>query len=181
MPINLSKGQTINLSKINLEKKETPIDFLHVGLGWDVNQRAGAAFDLDAMAYCKNTAGKWDKDYSCNYSQLDTPGGAIHHCGDNLTGAGEGDDEVMQVRLSKLPAHISTVRFQVAIYDAKKRNQTFGQVQNAFIRLVNLNNNQELCRYTLSNEFSSFGTVAMAEVNRTSDGWNFVALGKGIS
>lgn len=185
-PINLKKGQAINLTKkINLEKKEDPIENLHVGLGWDVNQGYGAAFDLDALAYCKTKDGNWDQQYACNYSQLDTPNGALHHCGDNITGEGEGDDEIIQVKLSKLPSNIVLVRFQVAIYNAKKRKQHFGQVQNAFIRLVNLDNGQELCRFTLSNsEYAGFTKVLMGIVRRSEADpgkWEFIAEGKGIS
>ena len=183
-PINLKKGQAISLTKkINLEKKELSIDNLHVGLGWDVSARGGVDFDLDALAYCQKQDGSWDTSYACNYSQLDTPNGALHHCGDNLTGEGEGDDEVIEVKVSKLPPHIVLVRFQVSIYDAVKRKQHFGKVQNAFIRLVNMDTHEELCRYTLSDdEFSGYTKVLMGIVRRTANNdWEFVAEGKGIS
>lgn len=178
MPIDLTKGQKINLSKINLDKKQT-LENIHVGLGWDVNSTKGAPFDLDAMVYSLNSSGKWDENYACNYSHLDTPNGAIHHCGDNLTGEGEGDDEVIWVKLSKLPAHIVKLRFMVVIYDAVKRRQTFGQVRNAFIRVVDQNGNTELCRYTLSNEFSQFYNITFAELDRNGNEWEFTAVGKG--
>uniref|UniRef100_A0A7S4I3N3 TerD domain-containing protein n=1 Tax=Vannella robusta TaxID=1487602 RepID=A0A7S4I3N3_9EUKA len=183
MPINLSKGQTINLSKnspINLEKKADYLDYLHIGLGWDVKSGSGN-FDLDAMAACQTESGSWDKNYSCNYSHLDTPNGALHHCGDNLTGEGEGDDEVLQIRLSKLPAAINLVQFKVVIYDAVKRKQHFGQVENAFIRLVNMSNHEEICRYTLGKEFDLCTSVVMGCVKRGSNReWEFVAEGKPV-
>lgn len=183
MPINLSKGQRINLSKnspINLAKKEDYLDYLHVGLGWDVKTRGRGNFDLDAMASCKTEDGSYDKNYSCNYSHLDTPNGALHHCGDNLTGEGEGDDEVIQIRLSKLPTNIVYVEFKVAIYDAVKRKQHFGQVENAFIRLVNMSNKEELCRFTLGKEFNLCTAVVMGYVQRNPDNreWEFVAEGR---
>lgn len=182
-PINLSKGQGINLSKnspINLEKKKD-LDQLHIGLGWDVKKGHGD-FDLDAMASCKTFSGDWDKNYACNYSHLTTPNRALHHCGDNLTGEGEGDDEVMQIQLSKLPETIEMVHFKVIIYDAIKRKQHFGQVDNAFIRLVNMENHKELCRFTLGSEYNLCTGVLMGIVRRSNPGgeWEFVAEGRPI-
>ena len=182
MPINLSKGQAINLSKnspINLEKK-VDLDRLHVGLGWDVKSHGSGAFDLDAMASCQLFDGTWDKNYACNYSHLTTPNRALHHCGDNLTGEGEGDDEVMEVQLSKLPQTVAQVHFKVVIYDGIKRKQHFGQVENAFIRLVNMNNHRELCRFTLGTEYNLCTAVLMGIVRRSSPTgeWEFVAEGR---
>ena len=183
-PINLSKGGKINLTKsnpINLAKKES-LDFLHIGLGWDVKQGGGDNLDLDAMAVSINTDGKANPKYACNFSQLSTPDKAIHHLGDNLTGEGEGDDEVMQVYLSRLPQEIAEVHFRVVIYQAATRGQHFGQVSNAFIRLVDMSTRTELCRYTLGNEFSLASAVSMGFVRRQASGeWEFEAEGAVIA
>ena len=180
MPINLSKGQRINLSKnspINLEKKND-LDYLHVGLGWDVNERAGASFDLDAKVACQRNDGTWCAKYACNFSHKDTPNGAIHHCGDNLTGEGEGDDEVIEIRLSKLPEEIVLVEFFVDIYQGAARKQHFGLVENAFIRLVDMNSKKEICKFTLGPEYNKCTAVLMGTAQRSESGeWEFVAEG----
>merc|ERR1711974_216029 len=123
------------------------------------------------MAACYDSNGNSIQEYSCNYSHLDTPNGALHHCGDNLTGEGEGDDVVIQVDLTKLPKNIASVSFFVTIYESKKRGQHFGMVQNAFIRLVNMKTNKELCRYTLDNSYGGLSRVIMGYVSRIGNEW----------
>ena len=141
MPINLSKGQKVDLTKGNPSLKN-----IMVGLGWDVNQfDSGADFDLDAAAFMLGGNGKCptEKEFIF-YGNLEHGSGAIKHMGDNLTGEGEGDDEQIEVNLSKIPANVEKVAFTVTIYDAEQRRQNFGQVSNAFIRIVDEATNTEL-------------------------------------
>ena len=151
MPINLTKGQKVDLTKGNPGLKK-----IMVGLGWDVNQfDSGADFDLDAAAFLLGENGKTptEKEFVF-YGNLEHPSGAVKHMGDNLTGDGEGDDEQVFVDLSKIPANIQKIAFTVTIYDADVRHQNFGQVSNAFIRIVDETNNQEIIRYDLGEDFS---------------------------
>ena len=141
MPINLTKGQKVDLTKGNPGLKK-----IMVGLGWDVNQYdSGADFDLDAAAFMLGENGKCptEKEFIF-YGTLEHTSGALKHMGDNLTGEGEGDDEQIEVDLSKIPANIMKVAFTVTIYDADVRRQNFGQVSNAFIRIVDETTGQEL-------------------------------------
>ena len=139
MPINLSKGQKVDLTKGNPGLKN-----IMVGLGWDVNAYdSGADFDLDAAAFMLGADGKCptDKEFVF-YGNLVHPSESVKHMGDNLTGEGEGDDEQVQIDLSKVPANIERIAFTVTIYEAEARRQNFGQVSNAFIRLVDENLDQ---------------------------------------
>ena len=133
MPINLAKGQKVDLTKGNPSLKN-----IMVGLGWDVNAfDSGADFDLDAAAFMVGSNGKCptEKEFVF-YGNLEHTSGAIKHMGDNLTGAGDGDDEQIQVDLTKIPANVEKVAFTVTIYDAEVRRQNFGQVSNAFIHII---------------------------------------------
>ncbi|MDE6848148.1 MAG: TerD family protein, partial [Ruminococcus sp.] len=138
MPINLSKGQKIDLTKSNPGLKN-----IMVGLGWDVNVfDSGAAFDLDAAAFLLGSNGKCPTDNEfIFYSNLKHSSGAVEHMGDNLTGEGEGDDEQIKINLSGIPSNIEKIAFTVTISDADNRRQNFGQVSNAFIRIVNNDTN----------------------------------------
>ena len=136
MPINLSKGQKVDLTKGNPGLKK-----IMVGLGWDVNAfDSGADFDLDASAFLVGANGKCptEKEFIF-YGNLTHPSESVKHMGDNLTGAGEGDDEQIEVDLTKIPANVEKIAFTVTIYDAEVRRQNFGQVSNAFIRIVDAN------------------------------------------
>lgn len=177
MPINLSKGQKVDLTKGNPGLKN-----LMVGLGWDVNQfDSGAAFDLDAAAFLLGEDGKApsEKEFVF-YGNLEHISGGVKHMGDNLTGEGEGDDEQVQVDLSKVPANVSKIAFTVTIYDAETRRQNFGQVANAFIRIVDETTNQELIRYDLGEDFSIETAVVVGELYRHGGEWKFNAIGSGF-
>lgn len=177
MPISLAKGQKVDLTKGNPGLKN-----LMVGLGWDVNTfDSGAAFDLDAAAFMVGENGKCptDKDFIF-YGNLEHMSASVKHMGDNLTGEGDGDDEQVQVDLSKIPANISKIAFTVTIYEAESRRQNFGQVSNAFIRIVDEATNQELIRYDLGEDFSIETAVVVGELYRHNGEWKFNAIGSGF-
>ncbi len=177
MPINLTKGQKVDLTKGNPGLKK-----IMVGLGWDVNQfDSGADFDLDAAAFLLGENGKTptEKEFVF-YGNLEHPSGAVKHMGDNLTGDGEGDDEQVFVDLSKIPANIQKIAFTVTIYDADVRHQNFGQVSNAFIRIVDETNNQEIIRYDLGEDFSIETAIVVGELYRNNGEWKFNAIGSGF-
>lgn len=177
MAINLSKGQKVDLTKGNPGLKN-----LMVGLGWDVNAfDSGADFDLDAAAFMLDDHAKCpsDKEFVF-YGNLAHTSGSVTHMGDNLTGEGEGDDEQVQIDLSKIPANISKIAFTVTIYDAETRRQNFGQVSNAFIRIVDEATNQELIRYDLGEDFSIETAVVVGELYRNNGEWKFNAIGSGF-
>ena len=165
MPINLSKGQKVDLTKGNPGLKS-----IMVGLGWDVNAfDSGVDFDLDAAAFMLGADGKCptDKEFVF-YGNLKHPSESVNHMGDNLTGAGEGDDEQIQVDLTKVPANIEKIAFTVTIYDADSRHQNFGQVSN------------ELIRYDLGEDFSIETAVVVGELYRHGGEWKFNAIGSGF-
>ena len=177
MGINLSKGQKVDLTKGNPGLKN-----IMVGLGWDVNAfDSGVDFDLDAAAFMLGADGKCptEKEFVF-YGNLKHTSGSVNHMGDNLTGEGEGDDEQIQIDLSKIPANIEKIAFTVTIYDADKRKQNFGQVSNAFIRIVDEANNAELIRYDLGEDFSIETAVVVGELYRNNGEWKFNAIGSGF-
>lgn len=176
MPINLSKGQ-----KVDLTKGRAGLSKIMVGLGWDVNTfDSGTDFDLDASAFLVGANGKCpsDKDFIF-YGNLEHKSESVKHMGDNLTGDGEGDDEQVFVELGKIPANIDKVGFTVTIYDADGRRQNFGQVSNAFIRIVNMANDEELIRYDLGEDFSIETAIIVGELYRHNGEWKFNAIGSG--
>ncbi len=177
MPINLSKGQKVDLTKGNPGLKN-----IMVGLGWDVNAYdSGSAFDLDAAAFMLGENGKCptEKEFVF-YGNLEHISGSVKHMGDNLTGEGDGDDEQIQVNLEQIPSNVSRVAFTVTIYDAEQRRQNFGQVSNAFIRIVDESNGQELIRYDLGEDFSIETAVVVGELYRHNGEWKFNAVGSGF-
>ncbi len=177
MPINLSKGQKVDLTKGN-----PGLSNIMVGLGWDVNAfDSGADFDLDAAAFMVGENGRCptEKEFIF-YGNLEHASGAVKHMGDNLTGAGEGDDEQIQIDLSKIPANVSKVAFSVTIYEAEARGQNFGQVSNAFIRIVDESTGTELIRYDLGEDFSIETAVVVGELYRHNGEWKFNAIGSGF-
>lgn len=177
MPINLSKGQKVDLTKGNPGLKS-----IMVGLGWDVNAfDSGADFDLDAAAFLVGANGKCptEKDFVF-YGNLTHPTEAVMHQGDNLTGEGDGDDEQIEVDLTKIPGNIERIAFTVTIYDADVRRQNFGQVSNAFIRIVDSSTNTELIRYDLGEDFSIETAVVVGELYRHNGEWKFNAIGSGF-
>ena len=177
MAISLTKGQKVDLTKGNPGLKK-----IMVGLGWDVNQYdSGADFDLDAAAFMLGENGKCptEKEFIF-YGTLEHTSGAVKHMGDNLTGEGEGDDEQIEVDLSKIPANVAKIAFTVTIYDADVRRQNFGQVSNAFIRIVDEVTGQELIRYDLGEDFSIETAVVVGELYRNNEAWKFNAIGIGF-
>lgn len=177
MAISLSKGGNISLSK------EAPgLDKIMVGLGWDVRATDGSDFDLDASAFLCAATGKvrTEADF-CFYGQMNVAGGAVVHQGDNRTGEGEGDDEQVQITLSKLPADIDKVAIVVTIHEGDKKGQTFGQVSNAFIRLVDEATGKEVVRYDLSEDASVETAMILGEVYRHGTDWKFRAVGQGFA
>ena len=177
MAISLKKGQKVDLTKTNPGLKE-----VLVGLGWDTNRYDGGKdFDLDASAFLLGANGKVasDDDFVF-YGNLKHKSGGVEHLGDNLTGAGEGDDEQIKIFLDKVPADVQKVDFTVTIYEADERKQSFGQVENAFIRVVNAATNEELIRYDLSEDFSIETAVVIGELYRHGGEWKFNAIGSGF-
>lgn len=177
MPINLQKGQKVDLTKGN-----PGLSKLVVGLGWDTNKYdGGGAFDLDAAAFLLGGNGKItvQEDFIF-YSNLKHASGGVEHMGDNLTGEGDGDDEQMLVNLSQVPANISKIAFTVTIYDADTRRQNFGQVSNAYIRIVDETTGTELIRYDLGEDFSIETAVVVGELYKNNGEWKFNAIGSGF-
>ena len=177
MPINLTKGQKVDLTKGN-----PSLTKLMVGLGWDVNAfDSGCAFDLDASAFLCGANGTCptEKEFIF-YGNLEHTSGAVKHMGDNLTGEGEGDDEQIQVDLSLVPGNVEKIAFTVTIYDAEVRKQNFGQVSNAFIRIVDEVTNTEIIRYDLGEDFSIETAVVVGELYRHNGEWKFNAIGSGF-
>ena len=177
MAVSLKKGQKVDLTKGNPGLKH-----LLIGLGWDVNKYDGGGdFDLDASAFLLNKDGKVTGDSDCVfYGNLKHASGAVVHQGDNLTGEGEGDDEQIKVDLSLVPDTINKIDFTVTIYEAEKRKQNFGQVSNAFIRVVDEDKNEELIRFDLGEDFSIETAVVVGELYRNNGEWKFNAIGNGF-
>ena len=176
MPVNLKKGQKVSLTKDNPGLKKVV-----VGLGWDVNAfDTGGDFDLDAAAFLLEDNGKaaGSEDFVF-YGNLKHPSGSVQHMGDNLTGAGEGDDEQIKVDLSLVPANVTKIAFTVTIYEADARRQNFGQVNNAFIRIYNEENGEEMLRYDLGEDFSIETAAVFGELYKNGDEWKFNAIGSG--
>lgn len=177
MPISLTKGQKVDLTKGNPSLKK-----ILIGLGWDTNHYDGQAdFDLDAAAFALGDNGKAivPEDFVF-YNNLKHRSGAIEHMGDNLTGGSEGDDEQIKVDLSIMPPEITRVAFTVTIYEAEARRQNFGQVSNAFIRIVDETTGQELIRYDLGEDFSIETAVVVGEIYKHNNDWKFNAIGSGF-
>jgi tellurium resistance protein TerD len=177
MGVSLTKGGNISLTK-----QAPGLSAVLVGLGWDARTTDGKAFDLDASAIVCNAEGKVVSDkHFIFFNNLSSPEGAVQHTGDNLTGEGSGDDEQVRVNLAVLPPEAARVVFPVSIYEADTAGQTFGQVRNAFIRVVNQADNAELARYDLSEEASTETAMVFGELYRNNDEWKFRAIGQGYS
>ena len=181
MSVNLQKGQKVDLTKGNSGLKA-----LVVGLGWDEAPRKFSLFsrrqdiDCDASAILVDAQsgklrGPVDVVY---YGNLTHRTGAVRHCGDNLTGAGDGDDEQIIVELNKVPADYSKIVFVVTIYQARERNQQFGMIRNAFIRVVDADTGRELCKYNLSESYEGRTAMIFGEVYRHNGEWKFGAVGE---
>jgi tellurium resistance protein TerD len=175
--VSLSKGGNVSLTK------EAPgLTAVLVGLGWDTRTTTGADFDLDASAILLAASGKVtsDKDFVF-YNNLKSDDGSVEHTGDNLTGEGEGDDEVVKVNLAAVPASVEKIVFPVSIYDAENRQQNFGQVRNAYIRVVNQAGGAEIARYDLSEDASTETAMVFGELYRNGAEWKFRAIGQGYA
>ena len=177
MGVSLTKGGNVSLTK------EAPgLTNVVVGLGWDVRSTTGTDFDLDASAIVLGADGKVVSDkHFIFFNNLTSPDGTVEHTGDNLTGEGEGDDEQVKVNLAALPAEVDKVVFPVTIYDADSRSQSFGQVRNAFIRVVNASGNAEIARYDLSEDASTETAMVFGEIYRNGADWKFRAVGQGYA
>jgi tellurium resistance protein TerD len=177
MAITLQKGGNISLSKT-----APGLSKIFVGLGWDVRATSGDEFDLDASAFLLNEQGRVrsDSDFIF-YNQTTSTDGSIQHQGDNRTGAGEGDDEVIKVELDKVPLDVSKIVFTVSIYDADKRHQNFGMVSSAVIRVVSELDEVEVARYDLSEDASTETAMIFGELYRYSGEWKFRAVGQGFN
>lgn len=176
--INLSKGE-----KISLEKLVPGLAQVFAGLGWDIQTSGGAEFDIDAIAFLLNNAGKLISEKHLifyNNKQSPDPERSVQQLGDNRTGAGEGDDEVIDVNLATLPTDVQKIVVVASIHEAAERQQNFGQVSNASIRLVNAADEKELVRYDLTEEFSIETIVKLGELYLEAGKWQFKALGEGF-
>ncbi|MGY1815370.1 TerD family protein [Blastococcus sp. SYSU D00820] len=177
MSVSLSKGGNVSLSK-----QAPGLTAVLVGLGWDARSTTGADFDLDASALMLGEDGKILSDsHFVFFNNLQSPDGSVEHTGDNLTGEGEGDDEAIRVDLAAVPAECQKIVFPVSIYDAESRGQSFGQVRNAFIRVVNQAGGAEITRYDLSEDASTETAMIFGELYRNAGEWKFRAVGQGYA
>lgn len=178
MTINLSKGE-----RISLEKVAPGLIEIFIGLGWDINATdTGGDFDIDASIFLLDSNDKLISDQHFifyNNPKSPDPGQSIRQRGDNRTGAGEGDDEIVDVNLKTIPPEVVKMALTVTIHEADKRHQNFGQVSNAFVRIVNCQNEQEIIRYDLTEDFSVETALIMAELYRKDGEWRMNAVGAG--
>ena len=175
MGVSLQKG-----GNVSLDKAAPGMTKILIGLGWDERATDGAEFDLDASLFLLNLQGKarGDNDFIF-YNKLTSDCGSVVHQGDNRTGEGDGDDEAIKIDLSQVPAEVNKVAVTVTIHDAQSRNQNFGQVANAFMRVVNDENNEEIARYDLSEDYSVETAMIFGEIYRHNGEWKFKAIGQG--
>ena len=177
MPINLSIGQKVDLTKGN-----SGLDSILAGLGWDTNKYDGGhEFDLDVSVFMTGDSGKVETESNfIFYNNPQDAAGSVVYSGDNRTGAGEGDDESVKITLSKVPANVQKISFTVTIHEADARGQNFGQVSNAYIRIVDTAKNEELLRYDLGEDYSIETAIVVAEIYRHNGEWKFAAVGSGF-
>lgn len=177
MGVSLTKGGNVSLTKA-----APNLTAITVGLGWDARTTTGVDFDLDASALGLGENTKIVSDqYFIFFNNLKSPDGSIEHLGDNLTGEGDGDDEQVNVNLAAVPPNVASIVFPVSIYDAENRQQSFGQVRNAYIRVVNQADNNELARYDLTEDASTETAMVFGELYRAGAEWKFRAIGQGYA
>ncbi|MFD9812430.1 TerD family protein [Streptomyces sp. NPDC059080] len=176
MSVTLAKGGNVSLSKAAPDLTQ-----IMVGLGWDARSTTGAPFDLDASALLCAGGRVLGDEYFVFYNNLKSPEGSVEHTGDNLTGEGEGDDESILVDLTGVPDRVDKIVFPVSIHEADLRGQSFGQVSNAFIRIMNQADGSELARYDLSEDASAETAMIFGEVYRYHGEWKFRAVGQGYA
>lgn len=176
MAVSLSKGGNISLTK------EAPgLTNILVGLGWDARVTDGTDFDLDASVFICGEDGKvLSDDHFIFYNNKNSPDGSVEHTGDNRTGEGDGDDEAVKINLSNVPVDVKKLVFAVTIHEAAARSQNFGQVANAFMRVLNQDGDKEIARYDLSEDYSIETAMIFGEVYRHNDEWKFKAIGAGF-
>ncbi|MEV8512041.1 TerD family protein [Dactylosporangium sp. NPDC051484] len=179
MGVSLTKGGNVSLTK---QAGPAGLSAVTVGLGWDARTTTGVEFDLDASAIMAGADGRVLSDkHFIFFGNLKSSDGSVEHTGDNLTGAGDGDDEQINVQISTLPSEVEKIVFSVSIYDAEQRSQSFGQVRNAFIRVVNQAGGAELARYDLSEDASTETAMVFGELYRHNGEWKFRAVGQGYA
>jgi tellurium resistance protein TerD len=175
--VSLSKGGNVSLTKM-----APGLTAVSVGLGWDLRTTTGTDFDLDASALLCGADGKViDDAHFVFFNNLKSPDGSVEHTGDNLTGEGEGDDELIHVNLAGASPQIQRVVFPVSIYEGAARGQSFGQVSNAFIRVIDRSNGSELARYDLTEDASTETAMIFGELYRHNEEWKFRAVGQGYA
>ena len=177
MAISLNKGGNLSLSKT-----DPSLNQVLIGLGWDARATDGADFDLDASAFllAANDKVRGETDFIF-YNQTRSPEGSVEHTGDNRTGEGDGDDEAVKINLAKIPTDVQKIAITVTIHDAESRGQNFGQVQNAFIRVVNQQTNVEIVRFDLNEDYSTETAMIFGELYRHNGEWKFRAVGQGYN
>ena len=177
MAISLNKGGNLSLSKT-----DPSLNQVLIGLGWDARATDGADFDLDASAFllAANDKVRGESDFIF-YNQTRSPEGSVEHTGDNRTGEGDGDDEAVKINLAKIPTDVQKIAITVTIHDAESRGQNFGQVQNAFIRVVNDQTNVEIVRFDLNEDYSTETAMIFGELYRHNGEWKFRAVGQGYN
>lgn len=177
MPVNLSKGGNVNLTKA-----APGLRGVVVGLGWDARATDGATFDLDSTSFLLTTAGKVRSNADfIYYNNTRSACGSVEHGGDNQTGAGDGDDETMRVNLPIVPAEVERIAFCVTIHEAEVRRQNFGMVSRAYIRVMDAGSGAELARYDLSEDASIETAMIFGELYRHQGDWKFRAMGQGFA
>jgi tellurium resistance protein TerD len=175
--VSLSKGGNVSLTKM-----APGLTAVSVGLGWDLRTTTGTDFDLDASALLCGADGKViDDAHFVFFNNLTSPDGSVEHTGDNLTGEGEGDDELIHVNLAGASPQVQRVVFPVSIYEGAARGQSFGQVSNAFIRVIDRSNGSELARYDLTEDASTETAMIFGELYRHNNEWKFRAVGQGYA
>ncbi len=177
MSVSLAKGGNVSLTK-----SDPSLTRVRVGLGWDTRATDGQDFDLDASAFLLSEAGKVRNDTDfIFYNNLSSPEGSVSHTGDNRTGDGDGDDETLIVKLNQIPADVAKLAFIVTIHEGATRKQSFGQVSNAFMRIINDETNVEVARYDLSEDASSETAMNFGELYLHNNEWKFRAVGQGYA
>lgn len=177
MAVSLQKG-----GKVSLTKEDAGLKNLLIGLGWNVRQTDGVAFDLDASAFCLNANGKVRKESDfVFFKNLQNEDGTVRHGGDNRTGEGDGDDETIHIKLDKVPADIERIAIVVNIYNAAQNGQNFGQVSDAYIRCVNEDTNSEIARFDLTEDASTNTEMIFGEIYRHNGEWRFSAVAQGYN
>lgn len=176
MAISLQKGQKVDLTKTN-----PGLTKIIIGLGWDVNKYDGGKdFDLDSSVFMLNSDGKVTNEKNfVFFNNPKSPDGSVTHTGDNRTGAGDGDDEQIKVDLALVSGDVSKITFSITIHEAQERNQNFGQVSNAYVRVINEASGDELIRYDLGEDFSIETAIVVGELYRNNAEWKFNAIGSG--